>query len=647
MITEGVESAVEPAGLNDAQERVQEGLRGVLDLHASEGMATTDLGGQLIRPLIAYAGAVGAGESEPDARFWSGALAIQLAHEASLVHDDIIDGAAVRRGVPTVVIRAGVSGALVAGDHLLTTSYRYAAETDSLEFTHRFARAVERTVAGEMRQARSVGRPMDWDEYREIVLAKSGELLGAALATHSLVVGGNDSERLLELGRRLGLVYQMVDDLLDYCPASGTGKPPLADHRQGKWTWVLLELGSDALGRPSDAVVEELRLVRAGSSPLRRCIRTLEQEVERLERDIRDLLPADALLASLLAGWLARARAGVEREERRFDPSSDRSDRLPSAHLLSRIPAPAEVPAYLATNSKSFRFASRLFPSEERGMIERVYAFCRVTDDLADRSAGLSTADRVELLEEWHSLAEAAYDGRPTGIPLLDGVMGEMAARQVPFAYASLLCEGMRMDLEGIRYGTMEELRRYTYRVASVVGLWISELAGLRDPAVLARASAMGHAMQLTNILRDVGEDLGTGRVYLPADLMTRFGVTEEGLGAMMRGEEPIGPGYRLMVEELMGAAEADYDSALEALHHLPRSFRRPVGVAAYVYRGIHDMIRKNGYDNLCRRAHTSRRTKIGLALRALWRVQVGSPVPAAANPMSSVILAGGSAPAL
>jgi len=644
MTIEGVESAAGAAGLIDALTRVRKGLRAALDLHAPEGMATTDLGGQLIRPLIAYAGVVGTGESAPDSRFWSGALAIQLAHEASLVHDDIIDGADVRRGVPSMVARTGVSGALVAGDHLLTTSYRYAAEADSLEFSHRFARAVERTVAGEIRQARAVGRPMEWVTYREVVLAKSGELFGAALATHSLVEGGKDSERLLELGRRLGLVYQMVDDLLDYCPASETGKPPLADHRQGKWTWVLQELGSDAFGRSSDIVVEELRLVRAGSSPLRRCIGRLEEEVDRLESDIRHFLPADALLGTLLADWLARARAGVEREERRFGPPSSRADRVPSTHLLSRVPDPAEVPAYLATNSKSFRFASRLFPAEERGMIERVYAFCRVTDDLADRSAGLSTADRTELLEEWHSLAEAAYDGRPTGIPLLDGVMGEMAARQVPFAYASLLCEGMQMDLGGTRYGTMEELRRYTYRVASVVGLWISEMAGLRDPAVLARASAMGHAMQLTNILRDVGEDLEAGRVYLPADYMNRFGVTEADLGAMLRREEPIGRGYRDMIEEMMRVAEADYESALDALHHLPRAFRRPVGVAAYVYRGIHDMIRKNGYDNLCRRAHTSKRAKIGLALRALWRIQAGGAIPAAAKPVSNVVLAGGSA---
>ena len=135
----------------------------------------------------------------------------------------------------------------------------------------------------------------------------------------------------------------------------------------------------------------------------------------------------------------------------------------------------------------------------------RVYAFCRVTDDLVDGGA----ADAKALLDEWMGLAGRAYAGNGTGLALLNRVMEEAASARVPFTYAAELGEGMRMDLRRERYETLTDLRVYTHRVASVVGLWITELAGVRTPRVLARAGEMGHAMQLTNILRDVARTGG------------------------------------------------------------------------------------------------------------------------------------------
>jgi phytoene synthase len=248
--------------------------------------------------------------------------------------------------------------------------------------------------------------------------------------------------------------------------------------------------------------------------------------------------------------------------------------------------------------------------------VANVYAYCRVTDDLVDRPGNASAS---ALLDEWIGMSQDAYDGRETGITLLDCVMREMASHKIPFDYALDLAEGMKMDLRGERYANLAELRVYTYRVASVVGLWLTRLSGVHDKRVLDRAATLGHAMQLTNILRDVGEDARLGRVYLPADHMSRHGITADGLIASCSTGGPVSREYAALVEELLQVAERDYATAFRAIPELPKSFQRPVAVAAHVYRGIHAEIRRSAYDNLRRRAVTSTRNKAMLAVRALW----------------------------
>jgi 15-cis-phytoene synthase len=304
-----------------------------------------------------------------------------------------------------------------------------------------------------------------------------------------------------------------------------------------------------------------------------------------------------------------------------------------AAVVRGRVPVEAGLTGYFARHSRSFHFAARFFPAEERGRIARVYAYCRVTDDLADRPDAAAGVPAERVLEEWLRLSRRAYDGETTGVAFLDAVMGEMSGRGVPFRYAAELVEGMRMDLRGERYRTAAALRGYTYRVASVVGLWITELSGVRRPEVLERAASLGHAMQLTNIVRDVGEDWRAGRLYLPAELMDRHGVSEAEIGVMARGERPIGPGYRSLLEEVMETAEAEYRRAFAAIPALPPPFQRPVAVAARVYRGIHGEVRRLGYDNLRRRAHTSLPVKLGLASLALWELRAARHVHAAVAP--------------
>jgi phytoene synthase len=277
----------------------------------------------------------------------------------------------------------------------------------------------------------------------------------------------------------------------------------------------------------------------------------------------------------------------------------------------------AAWPGYFGHHSKSFRFSAWLFPKSERRSIAGVYAFCRFTDDLVDETEADVFVARARV-EAWRALSRAAYEGARTGVPLLDVVMGRMAERGAPFHYIDDLLDGVTMDLEPLNFETLEELSVYTYRVAGVVGGWITEQFGLHDPELLARAYSLGHAMQLTNILRDVGEDWRRDRLYLPRRLLLEYGVGVEGVGRVASEGAPVPAAYGDLMESLMLVADHHYDRAFEAIPSLPRYYARPVAVAARVYQGIHDSIRRNHYDNGTRRAYTRLWRKVGLGWGAL-----------------------------
>ncbi len=591
---------------------VRDELARVGDWGSSEGMAGAELEGQLIRPMIALAGWQTLSHEKPPVEFWYGALAVQLVHEASLLHDDVIDGAARRRGAPTLAASRGTAAALVKGDHLLTTAYRYAARTRSAAFIEIFARSVERTVAGEIAQGKATGRFLSFEEYERIARGKSGELLGCALALAPTLLAPELTGLYHGVGSRIGLVYQMLDDLLDLCPATDTGKPALADYSQNHWTWPLSELAIDEFGIAPDTLMTSLYSENEIGAPIRRCMARYESEVQAVAGEVSAHMGASEILRNLLDDWVIRARKSVDCEARTFLrvlPS-------PSSALLERVQPATRETEYLAKHSLSFRLASRFFPRRDEERVARVYAWCRLTDDLVDEPSG-DVRTSAELLEEWVGLSSRAYSGSSSGITFLDRVMGEMADSGVPFVYATDLVEGMRMDLRGTRYATMDELGIYTYRVASVVGLWITELFDVRDPVVLQKAAAMGHAMQLTNILRDVGEDLRLGRCYLPADMMERHRVTE---GSLRFGNPPAS--YSMLMEELIESAESAYRAGFEGLSALPIRLRIPVSVAAHVYRGILREIRLIGYDNLTKRACTSAPRKAILATKGVLSLQ-------------------------
>ncbi len=288
-----------------------------------------------------------------------------------------------------------------------------------------------------------------------------------------------------------------------------------------------------------------------------------------------------------------------------------------SAPDIAPPPAPAEWGSYLSHHGRSFWLAAQLIPQPQRAQVAGVYAYCRYTDDLVDRATCSPHAVRG-VIDEWEALSRAAYDGCDTGVALLDVVMGDMARNNVPFAYVEGLMRGMRADIDGTRFATLGQLEQYCHDVASVVGLWLTELFGVHDRWTLDRANCLGVAMQLTNIARDVGEDWSAGRLYLPQSMLDAHGVTHARIDELRNGRAAIPPAFAALMEELMVSAELRYAESSEAIGNLPAFFRSSVAVAARVYAGIHDAIRANGYDSLRQRAVVSDVRKAGLARAAL-----------------------------
>ena len=636
--------------LEASREVVRSHLRVAAEVLAGDGLPRASLDGKVLRPLAAYLTVPKSQRARLDRRFWMGALAVEMVHEASLLHDDILDDAPERRGRPTLFASAGAGPALVLGDHLLTSAYRAAASAGSSAFLEVFITSVERTVAGEIAQEKSQGKLLSGEDYRSIVTGKSGELFRSVLTLPSALLGLGSPETVGEMGARLGCFYQMVDDFLDYCTSANRGKAPLQDYRQEKWTWPLGLIGAADFETPEEEVLARLfrRTPAGGASPLEEGTRRMEEAAAALLDGLRgEGLEVD-LMAELLRGWWDQLQAAATDEAARLSlPSrvtgSDQGsmegavgESVTSDELARELAAAAsglegaeDWLAYFSKHAKSFRFASRLFPTQALRKVAGVYAFCRFTDDLVDEAPGID-AEAVSLrLSAWEERAAVAYRGGPSGIALLDAVMSEAREAGVPFHYVRDLVEGVRMDLSPRRYRSLDDLRSYSYRVASVVGGWLTQLFGIRDPDVLEGAYALGHTMQLTNILRDVGEDLRRGRLYLPEDRMSRHGVDRALVEAMAQAGGPVLPGYRALLEELMAEADAQYERAFRALPELPPFFRRPVAIAARVYQGIHDEIRRNDYDNLGRRARTSLPRKLWVgaaALLALAKLPVFRP---------------------
>jgi phytoene synthase len=283
----------------------------------------------------------------------------------------------------------------------------------------------------------------------------------------------------------------------------------------------------------------------------------------------------------------------------------------------------------MTSRARTFGFAARFLPRPQAEAVTVLYAFCRFMDDLAD---DLPPRVGVPALDGWAAWLGAAGAGAPLpAAPALPGhpaataavlaeALGHLLARyRLPPVYLRSLLEGLRADATRTQVRDFAELREFSYRAAGTVGQAMCYLLGATSAEALHRAARLGIAMQLTNVLRDVGEDLGRGRVYLPAEELARFGVSPAALA-----ERRVDAPFVALMRHQVARARAYYDAGLPGVFLLPPECRLPILVAGRLYRAILGSIEAQGYDVFSRRAATSGAQKVLTAGAAYLSLHAG-----------------------
>ncbi|PZR95808.1 MAG: hypothetical protein DLM69_11375 [Candidatus Chloroheliales bacterium] len=311
--------------------------------------------------------------------------------------------------------------------------------------------------------------------------------------------------------------------------------------------------------------------------------------------------------------WRRRQQAFDLQAHTAFNPEVNQAllDDLAAAQVYCQ--------AFIKRHARSFYMASLLLPAAKRRALWSIYAFCRYTDDLVDNP---NLRDHpAAALDDWEEQILSGQPRHPVALVYRDVA----ATYNIPLGLARELISGVRMDLEASEYQTWEQLRQYCYRVASVVGLLLLPILGSRDEQAAQYAIDLGIAMQLTNILRDVGEDARMGRVYLPSEDLARFGYDHERLHGGV-----VDDSFCALMRFEIDRARTYYNSAQLGIALLEPSTRASILAAALLYSRILDRIEANGYNVFTRRAYLNSRQKLGqfvtipLRLRRLtrWREQ-------------------------
>ena len=272
--------------------------------------------------------------------------------------------------------------------------------------------------------------------------------------------------------------------------------------------------------------------------------------------------------------------------------------------------------------SLSFHAASTLLPAKVRDPALALYAFCRLADDEVDE--GEYQAGAVFRLQE---RLELAYAGRPKDAPEDRAFAAIVEEFEMPRALPEALLVGLAWDAAEHRYDTLSGVRDYSARVAAAVGAMMCVLMRVRDPDALARACDLGVAMQLPNIARDVGEDARMGRIYLPLDWLAEAGIDPANF---IREPLPTND-VRKMVKRLLHEADRLYRRSEAGIDVLPLGARTGIWAARLIYAGIGKKLKRQGYDSISMRAHTSTGQKLGWLTQSAARTGFSLIMPKSA----------------
>jgi phytoene synthase len=264
-----------------------------------------------------------------------------------------------------------------------------------------------------------------------------------------------------------------------------------------------------------------------------------------------------------------------------------------------------------ASSGSSFYYSFLFLPANRRRAITALYAFCREVDDVVDECKDPQVA--ANKLVWWRQELDRLYAGQPQH-PVTQALQAVLPEFSLPQEQLLEIIDGMEMDLQQTRYLDFTALSLYCYRVASVVGLLAAEIFGYTDRQTLKYAHDLGMAFQLTNIIRDVGEDARRGRIYLPMDELKRFNVTVADILDARQSEN-----FQKLMEFQIERAERYYAQALSQLPVVDRKAQRPGLVMAAIYRALLEEIKRDGCQVLRQRTSLTPLRKLWLA----WRTWV------------------------
>ena len=266
-----------------------------------------------------------------------------------------------------------------------------------------------------------------------------------------------------------------------------------------------------------------------------------------------------------------------------------------------------------AASGSSFYYSFLFLPPERRRAITALYAFCREVDDVVDDGADPQVA--AAKLAWWRAEVAGLFAGRPQH-PVTRALLPFLSAYALPEPRFAEIIDGMEMDLHQSRYLDWPALETYCYRVAGVVGLLAAGIFGYRDPGTLGYARKLGIAFQLTNIIRDVGEDARKNRIYLPMDELARFAVPASDI---LQARQT--PAFRELMRFEARRARSYYEEAMASLPEADRRAQRPGLVMAAIYRALLEEIERDGFRVLSQRTSLTPLRKLWIA----WRTWIGA----------------------
>jgi phytoene synthase len=262
-------------------------------------------------------------------------------------------------------------------------------------------------------------------------------------------------------------------------------------------------------------------------------------------------------------------------------------------------------------SGSSFYYSFLFLPPERRRAITALYAFCREVDDTVDEATDGSVA-RIKLAW-WRTEVSKMYAGTPTH-PVMLALQPHIAPYNLQEQHLLAIVDGMEMDLDQSRYLDYPGLQRYCWHVAGVVGILSASIFGYTNAQTLLYAEKLGLAFQLTNIIRDVGDDARKGRIYLPVNELQQFGVTANDLLKLQHSDK-----FEALMRFQAARAQAVYDEALALLPKQDRRAQRPGLMMAAIYRTLLDEIERDGFHVLNQRISLTPLRKLWLA----WKTYV------------------------